>query len=143
MTPSLPEILRGQAVALSTPMPPEATGDYMAGRFGMLASLAILASQEAERGPAARVWENNALRQLFGRVAGAYDARLDGRLSAAAATADTEFTWSALDAANADLRRVLIALHEAVEAANDAALDREILALYRDMAHERRLELGM
>ncbi len=115
----------------------------MAGRFGMLASLAVLASQEAERGPAARVWENNALRQLFGRAAGAYDATLQGRLSAAAATSDTEFTWSALDGANADLRRVLIALHEAVEAARDTVLDREILALYRDMAHERRLDLGM
>jgi hypothetical protein len=142
VNPSLPEILRGEAVALSTPLPPEAGEAYFASRVGMLASLAILASQEAERGPAARVWENNALRALFSRTASAYDAGLGGRLAAAAATADTDFSWSALDAANADLRRTLIVLHEAAEAAGDKALDREIIALYGEMAHQRRLELG-
>jgi hypothetical protein len=142
MTPTLPEILRGEAIALSTPQPPEAGEAYMAGRVGMLASLAILASQEAERGPAARIWENGALRALFAKHAAAYDPQLRGRLAAAAASVDADFSWSGLDAANADLRRALIALHEAAEAAGDTPLDREIIALYGEMAHHRRLELG-
>ncbi len=44
------------------------------------------------------------------------------------------FTVPALDAANARLRRLLIALHERVEAAGDAAMNRKILALYVRMA---------
>jgi hypothetical protein len=141
VTPSLPDILMGYAVALVTPLPPEASGDYAAGRMGILGMLAVLAAQEAERGIAARLWENAALRALFSKVAGAYDDELAGRLSAAAAGEDGDFSWTALDLANAALRRLLIALHEAVEARRDSGRDREILTLYRRMAHERRLEL--
>jgi hypothetical protein len=142
MTPTLPEILRGEAVALSTPMPPEAGDAYFASRLGMISTLAVLAAQEAERGPAARIWENQALRDLFAKHARAYDDRLGGRLASAGEGRDTDFAWSALDAANADLRRLLIALHEAAEAGDDAELDREIIALYGQMAYARRLELG-
>lgn len=142
MTPTLPELLTGITIALSTPLPPEASGEYAAGRQGMLSMISMLCAQEAERGPAARVWENGAMRALFGRATPAYDARLGGRLSAAAVGVDAQFTWGGLDAANADLRRILIALHEAVEDAGDGALDREILNFYRDMARARRLELA-
>ena len=141
MTPSLPDILMGQFVALSAPLPPEASGAYAAGRTGMLALLAVLASQEAERGVAARLWENGALRGLFARAAAGYDLAFQGALAAAAEQADEDFAWSALDGANAGLRRLLIVLHEAVEARDDAALNLEILALYQRMAHQRRLEL--
>ena len=141
MTPTLPEILRGEAIALSTPMPPEAGGDYMASRIGMLATLAALAAQEAERGTAARVWENAAIRALFA-AAGVYDTQMGGALAKAASEVDTDYTWSALDTANAALRRLLIALHEAVEAAADTATDRKIIDLYVQMAHARRLEMG-
>jgi len=141
MTPSLPDILRGFAVALNTPLPPEALGDYTAGRAGILTLLALLAAQEAERGIAARLWENGAIRSLFAGAAPAYDGKLAGRLGVAAAGADGDVSWTALDQANADLRRLLIALHEAVEDQRDGALDGEILALYGRMAKARRLEL--
>ncbi|MEO8925733.1 MAG: hypothetical protein ABI306_01100 [Caulobacteraceae bacterium] len=141
MTPSLPDILMGQVVALSAPLPPEAAGDYAAGRAAILAMLAMFAAQEAERGFAARLWENGALRVLFGRAAQAFDGELDGRLAAAAAGADDDFSLSALDRTNADLRRLLIALHEAAEQRGDATLDRRILALYQAMAKARRLDL--
>ncbi len=137
MTPNLPDILLGQSLALAAPQPPEASGDYMAGRLGMIALLCALAAQEAERGIAARLWENQALRDLFARAAGAYDEAMSGAL----AQADGDAAWSALDLANAELRRRLITLHEAVEARGDAVLDAEILTLYRAMAHARRLEL--
>ncbi len=141
MTPNLPDILLGQSLALAAPQPPEASGDYMAGRLGMIALLCALAAQEAERGIAARLWENQALRDLFARAAGAYDEPLAGALASAGARADEDVALSALDLANAELRRLLIALHEAVEARGDAGLDAEILTLYRAMAHARRLEL--
>ncbi len=141
MTPSLPDILIGQCAALAMPLPPEAGGDYAAGRLGILIMLAALAAQEAERGVAARVWENQALRALFAKAAQTYDGELGGRLAAAGAGVADDLSWSALDGANADLRRLLIALHEAAEDRRDQALDREILAFYRRMAHERRLEL--
>jgi hypothetical protein len=130
LTPTLPDILVGQAVALMTPMPPEAGGDYLAGRMGMLAMLAGLAAQEAERGAAARVWENGAIRALLAKS------------GAAPATADESLAWSALDAANAELRRALIRLHEAAEDRGDRALQVQILDLYRQMAKARRLELS-
>ena len=139
MTPSLPDILIGQCAALAMPLPPEAEGDYAAGRLGLLVMLAALAAQEAERGVAARIWENQTLRALFAKAGQAYDGELDGRLGPAAAGVDHDLSWSALDRANADLRRLLIALHEAAEGRRDGALDRDILALYGRMAHERRL----
>ena len=130
MTPTLPDILTGQAVALMTPLPPEAGGDYLAGRMGLLAMLAGLAAQEAERGLAVRVWENGAIRALLAK------AGVD------AGEADSDLAWSALDAANARLRRALIATHEAAEARSDRALQTEILDLYRQMAAARRLVLA-
>jgi hypothetical protein len=129
MTPTLPDILMGQAVALMTPLPPEAGGDYLVGRMGILAMLAGLAAQEAERGLAARVWENGAIRALLAKS------------GAASSKTDDDLAWSALDATNADLRRALIAAHEAAEARDDRALQAEILELYRQMAAARRLVL--
>jgi hypothetical protein len=130
MTPALPDILTGQAVALMTPLPPEAGGDYQAGRVGILVMLASLAAQEAERGPAARAWENAAIAALLARA---------GR---ALAEGEENLTWRGLDARNAELRRALIALHENAEQARDKQLQAEILALYQAMAKARRLELG-
>lgn len=133
MTPSLPDLLIGQAASLAAPQPVEAGGDYMAGRLGMLAMLAVLMAQEAERGVAARVWENGAIGDLLAKAASVYGfvpSRDDGDLS-----------WNALDRRNADLRWLLIKLHETVEVRGDADLDLEILALYRTMAHARRLDL--
>ena len=141
MNPTVAEVLTGATVAIMTPLPPEAGQDYAAGRAGMVATLNALAAQEAERGVPVRLEENALIRRVLARAVAAYDAPLAGRLAPAASAQDSDLSWSALDNANADLRRLLIALHEAVEAAGDAALDHEILSLYRDMAHLRRIEL--
>jgi hypothetical protein len=141
MTPTLPTILMGQVASLMAPAPPEAGGDYAISRLGMVAMLLGLSAQEAERGPAARAWENEALRALFAEAADAYDKALGGRLATAAGERDGAASWSALDAANAKLRRLLIELHEAAEAAHDLPLQRRILDLYVEMARVRRLDL--
>jgi hypothetical protein len=76
------------------------------------------------------VWENAAIAALLAK-AGA------GESEAAA-----DLSLAALDAANAALRRRLIAAHAAAEKRGDQALQTEILALYVEMAAARRLQLG-
>ncbi len=130
MTPSLPDIMMGNVAALSAPMPPEASGDYLVGRLGLVAMMSLLAAQEAERGIDARVWENGAIRALLARTASSTDCK-----------PAADLTWSALDRENAALRRALIAAHIAAEQDADAALDRDILQLYKEMSERRRLDL--
>src|SRR6202035_46814 len=123
MTPNVRDVLQGVAVALATPPSPEVGMAYTASRMGMVSTLAMLAAGEADRAARDAVAENAAMRALFAE-AGAYDA--DGALAAAAAETDGDLSVPALDAANARLRRLLIGLHEKVEAANDAGLNRQI-----------------
>ena len=131
MTPTTAELLAGNMKALATPPPPESAGDFMGGMVGVTAMISVLAAQEAERGAAVRVAENTAIRTLLER----------GGRGEAAAVGDGDLSITALDAANATLRRALISLHEAAEVAGDVALEREILTLYGEMARGRRLEL--
>jgi hypothetical protein len=141
MTPSVTEVMRGCAAALSQPPSPDAGPDYFASRVGMISMLANLAAQEAEHAAAAAVAENADIRALFA-TGTAYDGALGGRLGMAAHETDADLSLTALDAANARLRRLLIELHARVEDAGDAGLDRAILALYVRMAAGRRLQLG-
>ena len=142
MTPSVRDVLAGVAVALARPLSPDVGPEYAAGRFGMISTLVMLAAQQAETAAGAAIAENADMRAIFASAAGAYDAGLGGRLAKAAAETDTDLSVPALDAANAGLRRLLIELHQAVEAADDAASDEQITALYVRMAAVRRLELG-
>ena len=136
MTPSLPDILVGNFLCMADAPPPESAGEFMAGKVGVVALLSLLAAQEAERGVAARVWENAAIRALLAQAASAY-----GEPLVATPAEDKDLTLAALDASNAVLRRSLIALHEAVEIAGDGLLDHAILRLYGQMAHARRLDM--
>ncbi len=137
MTPTIAELLRGCTVALNTPPPPESAGDFMASRVGLVSMILGLCAQEAERHVAATLAENADIRALFAK-AGAYGASYAHEAGAK----DNNLAITPLDAVNAGLRRQLIALHEAVEAAKDTAFDRAILELYVRMAAGRRLVLG-
>lgn len=139
MTPNVRDVLQGVVVALSTPPQPEVGMAYTASRVGMVGTLVMLAAGEADRAAHDAVAENVEIRALFAR-ARAYDT--DGALAAAARESDPDLSVPALDAANARLRRLLIALHERVEAADDAGLNRQIVALYVRMAQIRRMALG-
>jgi hypothetical protein len=141
MTPNVKDVLRGCAVALATPVSPDAGMDYAASRFGVVGMLIALAANEADTAASAAIAENRDIRALFAEAA-SYDGALGGRLSAAAAATDGDLSVTALDAANADLRRLLIELHERVEAARDAVTEKAIVALYGRMAHIRRMALG-
>lgn len=137
MTPTLPDILVGNFLCVAEPPPPESAGEFMAGKVAVIALLSLLAAQEAERGAAARVWENAAIRAVLVEAAPVYGETY----AQAAGVVDGDFTLAVMDSANFVLRRALISLHEAVEASGDTTRDRAILRLYRDMAHARRLDM--
>jgi hypothetical protein len=139
MTPTVRDVLQASVVAMTRPIPPEAGPDYAASRIGIISMLTMLAAQEAEQCAGAAIKENADIRAVLADAAGAYDAALAGRLSAAAREVDEDLGVPALDAANARLRGLLIELHQAVEAARDTATDAKILALYVRMAAGRRM----
>ena len=135
MTPSLPDILVGNFLCVMDPGPPEQQGEFMAGKVAIVAILSLLAAQEAERGAAARVAENAAIRAALDEAAADYGLDVSGLPST------EDLTFSALDRVNAALRGALIGLHEAVETRSDTARHHAILRLYARMADLRRLDL--
>jgi hypothetical protein len=137
MTPALPDILRGNFLCLAIPAPIESQGEFMTGRVGVIALLSLLAAQEVERGTQARAWENAAIAALLAEGAEVYGVPY----AELAETTAQDLSLDALDHANAALRRGLIALHEAVEDAGDLPRHRAIVALYGQMAEQRKLEL--
>ena len=138
MTPTVPELLAGCAAALAAVPATEDTGLFTATRLRTVATINVLVAQECALGTAARVWENAALRAVLVEAASKYGAAY----AEAAAISDGDLSLAALDDANAKLRRLLIGLHAAAEAAADHKLDRMILALYREMAARRELKLA-
>lgn len=135
MTPSTPDILVGNFLCMVDPGPPEQQGEFMAGKVAVVALLSLLAAQEAERGVAARVTENAAIREILTSAAADY------ALSADWPADPVDLTISGLDRVNAALRQAIIGLHEAVETRGDAARHARILRLYAQMAELRRLDL--
>ncbi len=134
MTPSLPDILVGNFMCMADPGLPEQQGEFMAGKVGLVALLSLLAAQEAERGVAARVEENELILEML--VALVDDYRLDPNWPE-----NDALTIQALDKVNATLRKALIGLHEAVETREDWPRHHAILRLYAKMAELRRLDL--
>lgn len=122
MTPTLQQILTGNAVAIASLAGETGGAAFAASRLTVVAMLGLLAAQEAERGVAVRVAENAMIAAVIGETA-----------------ATDELTIAALDRVNAELRRKLIAYHAAVE--GDPARDAAVLALYRRMAEGRLLVL--
>lgn len=137
MTPTVPDLLLGNFLCLIDPPPPESMGEFMVGRVAVTGMISLLAAQEAERGIEARLWENSAIRAVLSRSAIDYGERF----REASRKHDENFNLTALDAANAKLRRELIVLHEMAENKGNAKLHKEIIALYVKMAEARRLDL--
>ena len=137
MTPTAPELLAGCAAALSAVPNAEDAGLFTTTRLRTVATIDMLVAQECATGSAVRAWENTALRALLVGAVAKYGAAF----AEAGSIDDGDLSLAALDAANARLRRLLIRLHEAVEAASDHKLDRIILAIYREVARRRELKL--
>lgn len=134
MTPTAQHLLNACIMTLATPPRPEDAGVFAAARIRLVALTNKLAAMETADAAAVRVRENAALRAILAEAGPAHG------ISGIEAD-DGDYSLAALDAANAALRRLLIRLHESAEQAGDAALDRKILKLYRDMARGRELVL--
>lgn len=127
MTPTVPEILRGNFSVLAGQVASGASG--ASGDFGdaqtmTVALLTLLCAQEVEQADAAVDAENHAIAAVLSGAGRQPTGRQVDRTTL-----------------NADLRRELAAFHADVELAGDTATDRTILRLYRDMAEGRRLAL--
>jgi hypothetical protein len=135
MTPTAQDLLNACIMTLVTPPRPEDAGLFAAARLRLVALTNKLAALEAADAAAIRVRENAALRAILAEAGPAHG------IAADKLPGDGDYSIATLDTANAALRRLLIRLHEAAEQANDRALDRKILKLYRDMAGWRELHL--
>jgi hypothetical protein len=135
MTPTAQELLNACILTLATQPRPEDAGVFAAARIRLVALTNKLVAMETADAAAVRVRENAALRAILAEAGPAHG------ISPREMPGDGDYSLAPLDAANAALRRQLIRLHEAAEQADDHALDRRILKLYRDMARWRELVL--
>lgn len=145
MKPEVDQILGLSAGQLLGGIAPLLPTGYSQGAVSLVAFMMILSAQEYERAADIRVAENNDMRALFTSLAAQVDnAELKAKLETAAATMDSSLKISALDAANYELRRLLISLQIYVEAqpGEDArAAEKRIWQTLRALADRRALKL--
>lgn len=114
MTPKIPEVLGEVAGLIGRSLVPGGDPAEKAAHLGLSAMLLGLAAQRWDGMAQALVEENRAIRPILARGAQVLG---EARWRALSQTTDETFTISTLEAANAELRGALLALHEAVEKA--------------------------
>jgi hypothetical protein len=146
MKPGVSQILGLSANKLLGEIAPQLPTSFAQGGVSLTAFLLMFSAQEAERGADIRARENAAMRAVFAELSPLVsDAALKSKLEAAARTADTSLKISDLDAANYELRRLLIALQIHVEdlpggKARDA--EKRIWKVLQDAAAARVVAIG-
>ncbi|HEX4295720.1 MAG TPA: hypothetical protein VHZ29_16410 [Rhizomicrobium sp.] len=142
MKPEADAILNISADQLMAGVIPNLAASYLQGATAIHALLMKFAAREYERGADIRAAENGDIRALFAELGGEVrDPSLKARLDAAAAIRDASLTISALDAANAELRRLLIALHVHLEDTGAHAGEKRVWQLLKAMAARREMPL--
>jgi hypothetical protein len=139
MKPEASDILNISAEQLMG-LVPHLGASYLQGATAVHSILIRFAAREYERGAEIRVAENADIRALFAALGPLVsDAVLKARLDAA--PEDTALAISALDAVNAELRRLLTALHVHVEDAGLRDADKRVWRLYTTLAARRAVSL--
>ncbi|HVU20473.1 MAG TPA: hypothetical protein VHE09_07045 [Rhizomicrobium sp.] len=116
MKPDAQDILNKSADQLMGQLAPALNAQYSQGAAAVMAMLLKFAGKEYERGADIRAAENADMRALFAEIAPRVgDVPLRKRMEDAAATRDTSLAISALNTANHELRRILIALQVWIE----------------------------
>jgi hypothetical protein len=142
MKPEAGDILGTAADQLMGQIAPNLNAHYLQGSLAVQALLLKFAAREYERGADIRFAENADMRALFAELApNIGDAALRAQLTGAAATRDKSLTISALNAANAELRRLLIALQVHLEDLGDRAAQKRIWDALNVMASRRVVSL--
>ncbi len=142
MKPEASDILNISADQLMAGVVPNLAASYLQGATAIHALLMKFAAREYERGADIRAAENGDIRALFAELGGqVHDETLNLRLAEAAASCDASLTISALDAANVELRRLLIALHVQLEDTGAREGEKRVWGLLKTMAARREMPL--
>jgi hypothetical protein len=143
MKPDAQDILNESAAQLTNQLAPALSATYLQGTAGLLGLLMKFSAKEYERGADIRATENSDMRTLFSELAPRVsDAALRKQLDGAAATRDVSLAISALNAANHDLRRILIALQIWIEDNSTRENQRRIWTVLKAMADRRVMSLS-
>lgn len=142
MKPEADDILNISADQLMAGVIPNLAASYLQGTTAIHALLMKFAAREYERGADIRAAENADIRALFAKLGGEVrDETLKLQLIEAAASRDASLTISALDSANAELRRMLIALHVHLEDIGAHEGEKRVWQLLKTMAARRAMPL--
>jgi len=145
MKPEADQLLNMSAMQLLTQILPQLPAGYAQGTASLLAVLSMMAAQEYERGAEIRASENGDMRALFRELAPMVDdVVLKQKLSDAGERKGASLAISALDAANYELRRLLIELQTNIEnlAGPDAReAERRIWSVLKASAERRLVRL--
>lgn len=142
MRPDPPIALQRIAQALVSEIAPHLSDPFAQQTAGLAATIAAMLAEEWDRAAARLAEENASLRALFAAAADLAPPELAGRLRAAAARSDADLRISRLQAANDELRRLLIELQAWCEGQNDpriAALNEAIWEQLKESTRRRRL----
>ncbi|MGH6873095.1 MAG: hypothetical protein ACREHE_16495 [Rhizomicrobium sp.] len=133
-------VLAITATQLMGAIAPQLPAGYAQASASLTGFLLTFCAQDYENAADIRAAENADMRALFAELAPRLrDGALRARLEAASVRKDSSLRISALDAANAELRSLLIALHEAVEP--DAAANARVWTVLCAMANRRVVKL--
>jgi hypothetical protein len=142
MKPDAQDILNKSADQLMGQLAPALNAQYSQGTAAIMALLMKFVGKEYERGADIRAAENADMRALFAELAPRVgNAVLRNKLEEAAATRDASLAISALNAANHDLRRTLIALQTWIEGDGTLIDQQRIWSVLKAMADRRVVSL--
>lgn len=143
MNPEVDQILQMSASQLAGAIAPSLAEGFAQGQASLLSIMMLMAAQEYERAADIRASENAELRVLFAELAAKVDSEeLRGTLMAASRSHDASLAISVLNANNAELRRILIALQTHVEDSGDRAGQLRIWEVLKRAAARRLVKLG-
>ena len=142
MKPDVADILNITAEQSMAAIVSAGAPHYVQGATAVHGLLLRFAAREYERGADIRARENADIRALFVELGGEVrDETLKAQLTKAATSRDESLTISSLDASNAELRKLLIALHVHVEEQGRRAADKRIWQLLKTIAARRAMPL--
>lgn len=142
MKPEADDILNISADQLMAGVVPNLAASYLQGTTAIHALLMKFAAREYERGADIRAAENGDIRALFAELGSQVrDETLKLQLAEAAASRDASLTISSLDASNAALRGLLIALHVHLEEQDARSAEKRVWQLLKIIAARRAMPL--
>jgi hypothetical protein len=132
--PDVPVALQKLSLSLLVEIAPTIAAEYPQRSAGVAALMLQIAAEEWDRAAARRAEENAALRALFREALPVVSDRgLREDLEASAGSRDDDLRLTALDAANRELRRRLIALQAHVETREGEAARRVEAAIWAEL----------